>query len=338
MILVTGGTGFVGSHLLYHLVVAGENVRAIKRPTSSMESCKIIFGYYTKDISELFSKIEWVDADLLDVDELYNAMHGVNRVFHAGALVSFDSRRKNEVVEVNQKGTANLVNISLELGIDKFCFVSSIAALGTELDGGFVTESSAWKPADTHSTYSLSKFWAEMEVWRGSKEGLNVVVVNPSIIVGAGNWDRGSSKFFPTVYNGLKYYGSGGIGFVGVEDVVRAMILLMNSSISNERFVLNSENLSYKDFFGMIADGFQKKAPYKVLTPWGIGQVAWRLAFVWSKITNSEPLITKESIATSFKTAYYSAKKIEDLIQFRFTPIKDVVEDACEKFIAREDC
>ena len=132
MILVTGGTGFVGSHLLYHLVVAGENVRAIKRPTSSMESCKIIFGYYTKDISELFSKIEWVDADLLDVDELYNAMHGVNRVFHAGALVSFDSRRKNEVVEVNQKGTANLVNISLELGIDKFCFVSSIAALGND--------------------------------------------------------------------------------------------------------------------------------------------------------------------------------------------------------------
>ncbi len=333
MVLVTGGTGFVGAHLLYQLVATGEKVRAIKRSSSSVETCKTIFGYYTQNIDDYFSKIEWIEADLLDLEELTDALQGIKRVYHAAAVVSFDSRRKKEIIEVNQKGTANLVNLSILLGIEKFCFVSSIASLGNELDGRLIDESSTWKPTDSHSTYSLSKFWAEMEVWRGAKEGLNVVIVNPSVIVGAGNWKKGSSKFFPTVYYGLKYYGTGSVGFVGVEDVARAMIILMNSPISNERFVLNSENRTYKEFLFTIANEFKVTPPSKQLTPF-IGNTAWRLAWIWSKIVSKEPLITRETISTSFKTSAYSAHKIEDAVAFKFTPIKEVIAEGCKIFIA----
>lgn len=332
MVLVTGGTGFVGAHLLYHLVAAGEKVKALKRESSSFDDCKSIFRYYTENVDAIFSKIEWITGDLLDVDEVEVALEGVSRVYHAAAVVSFDSRRKKEVIEVNQKGTANLVDLSLQLGIEKFCFVSSIASLGSEIDGHLIDESSTWTPTDSHSVYSLSKFWAEMEVWRAAKEGLKVVIVNPSVIVGAGCWNRGSSKFFPTVHNGLKYYGTGSVGFVGVDDVVRAMMLLMNSEISSERFVLNSENLTYQKFLTLIAKEFQVKVPQKPLSPL-VGWLAWRGSLILSKISGKEPLVTRESIATSFRSSAYDASKIERMISFQFVPMDEVIKDGCSKFI-----
>ena len=333
MILVTGGSGFVGAHLLYRLVKEESmTIRALKRSHTDLSVCKSIFSYYTSNVDSLFSKIEWVDGDLLDVEALTDALEGVEYVYHAAAVVSFNSSRKKEVVEVNQKGTANLADLSRQMGVKKFCFVSSIAALGSELNGIEVTEESSWKPTDSHSTYSISKFWAEMEVWRASREGLNVVVVNPSVIVGAGSWSRGSSKFFPTVYKGLSYYGKGGVGFVGVEDVVRSMTLLMKSSIENERFVLNSQNMNYREFLTAIANGLKVKAPQKVLTPF-IGRLAWQISYLMSKITRREPLVTRESIATSFKTSAYNSNKVKEALEFEFTPIHQVIEESCKRYL-----
>lgn len=333
MILVTGGSGFVGAHLLYHLVKEESmTIRALKRSHTDLSVCKSIFSYYTSNVDSLFSKIEWVDGDLLDVEALTDALEGVEYVYHAAAVVSFNSSRKKEVVEVNQKGTANIADLSRQMGVKKFCFVSSIAALGSELNGIEVTEESSWKPTDSHSTYSISKFWAEMEVWRASREGLNVVVVNPSVIVGAGSWSRGSSKFFPTVHKGLSYYGKGGVGFVGVEDVVRSMTLLMKSSIENERFVLNSQNMNYREFLTAIANGLKVKAPQKVLTPF-IGRLAWQISYLLSKITRKEPLVTRESIATSFKTSAYNSNKVKETLEFEFTPIHQVIEESCKRYL-----
>ncbi len=334
MILVTGGTGFVGSHLLYQLATtSSQPIRAIKRQSSSLEMVNSIFRYYTNNPEQLLSKIEWVNADLLDVDELEDAFVGVTHIYHTAALVSFNSKRAKEIIEVNQTGTANLINLSLKNRIEKFCFVSSIAALGSEPDGGQISETSDWIPSESHSTYSYSKFWAEMEVWRGVREGLNCVIVNPSVIIGIGNWTSGSSKFFPTVKKGLKYYGTGSIGFVSVTDVAKAMVLLMKSDISNERFVLNSENLSYKEFLTLIANALTVTAPKKPLTK-TIGSLGWRVAKILALLTGKEPLITRQSIATSFKNSNYTSKKIEDQLQFKFRPINEVVNETAKQFIA----
>ena len=324
MILVTGGTGLVGAHLLYHLTLNDDKIRAIYRTESKLKKVKEVFSFYIDEFEPLFSKIEWIQADITDVPAMIPVFKGVKKVYHCAALVSFNPKDYREMRKVNIHGTAIIVNLSIDAKVEKLCFVGSIAAVGDAINGNTITEENEWNDqADNHG-YAITKFGAEMEVWRASQEGVDVVIVNPGVILGSGFWNSGSGKVFTQIYNGFNYYTEGITGFIGVKDVVKAMISLVSSEVKNERFILVSENKSFKDIFFSIADGFGKKRPSKKIKPWQT-QVFWRVSWVLSKITRKEPLLTKHSAKSAHNVSYYSSEKIKKSINFKFTKINDVI-------------
>ena len=330
MILVTGGTGLVGSHLLYHLTQKNDTIRAIYRTEEKRNHVKKIFSYYTDDVQLFFSKIEWIQADITDVPSLEIVFKDVSEVFHCAALVSFNPKDYRKMRQVNIDGTANVINFSIENKIRKLCFVSSIAAVGDAVNGKPITEENEWNEADENNEYSITKYGAEMEVWRGSQEGLDVVIVNPGVILGSGFWNEGSGKLFTQINNGFRFYTEGITGFVSVKDVVKAMIQLMESKIKNERFILVSENKSFKDILFAIADGLGKKRPTikisKIVT-----SVFWRIDWVLTKLIGKEPLLTKNSAKSSHNKSCYSSKKIEKKLFFQFNPLaKEIKKTAID--------
>ena len=330
MILVTGATGFVGAHLLYQLVETNENVRAIYRSENTIEKVKQVFSLHGADVS-LISKVEWFKADITDVPSMITAFRGVRKVYHCAALISFNPKDYREMRKVNIHGTAIIVNLSIDAKVDKICFVSSIASIGNTNHGGLTTEENEWNQQDDNSGYSITKFGAEMEVWRASQEGIDVVIVNPGIILGAGFWNVGSGKFFSKIYNGLKYYTEGITGFVGVKDVVKTMIFLTNSTIKNERFILVSENKSYKEIFFLIADAFDKKRPYKKVYRWQM-EILWRVSSFLSIVTRKEPLLSKYAAKSANSISWYTSKKIKKTLPFKFQTIEEVVNDVSENY------
>ncbi len=333
MILVTGGTGLVGSHLLFDLCKSGKQVRALKRANSTIANVKKVFSYYTTHADELLKNIEWVDVDLLDVYSLLDVMDGITEVYHCAAMVSFEPKHETEMMKINVEGTANMVNASLEKGIKKFCHVSSIATLGIAEHEAFSTEETFWKSSPDHSNYALSKYAAEREVWRASEEGLAVIIVNPSLIIGAGNWKQSSSAMFGVGYKGLKYYTGGANGFVDVRDVAALMVTLMDSEIKNQRFLLNAENRPYKDFFDLIHKEFGKsKTTIKVGKL--LGNFAWRVEKMRSFLSGSSPLITKETISSAHSIKCFSNEKIKAALpDYKFITVEQSIKDTCSLYL-----
>lgn len=333
MILVTGGTGLVGSHLLYDLCRSGKKVRALKRAGSNVGNVKKVFSYYNAQAQTLLDAIEWMDVDLLDVYAITEAMEGITEVYHCAAMVSFEAKHQHEMMKLNMEGTANMVNAALEKGIRKFCHVSSIASLGRAEHGALTTEETFWKSSPDNSNYAISKYGAEREVWRASEEGLNVVIVNPSLIVGPGNWQQSSSNMFTKAFKGIKFYTDGSNGFVDVRDVVALMIKLMDSDISNQRFLLNAENASFKQFFDLIHQQFNKPKP-SIKAGKFLSDVAWRAEGIRSKLTGSKPLITKETSRSAHKKSSFSNKKILSLFpDYKFIPLEQSIKDTCALFL-----
>ncbi len=331
MILVTGGTGLVGSHLLYHLCLQNIAVRAIYREKSSLEKVKKVFGYYTDD-ENLFSKIEWCQGDITDVPSMIPTFSDVKQVYHCAAFISFSPKDYRKMRKVNIHGTAIIVNLCIDAKIEKLCFVSSIAAVGDSLKRKIVTEENEWNKELDNSGYSITKFGAEMEVWRASQEGVDVIIVNPGVILGSGFWNSGSGKLFSQVYNGLRFYTEGITGFVSVQDVVKPMILLMNSTIKNERFILISENKSFKEIFFLIADAFGKKRPSIKIKPWQTN-LFWRLAWFFSKITEKEPLLSKNSARSAHAVSKYSSEKIQKKINYEFEDIAKSIKKISKRYL-----
>jgi len=333
MIFVTGATGLVGSHLILELISSGESVRAMKRPSSDLGMLRKVFSLYSDQPEEMFSRIEWVEADIMDIFSLEEAMEGVEEVYHCAAIVSFLPEDRKRLMQVNTGGTANVVNAALEKKIRKLCHVSSIAALGRpENQADLINEELVWKTSGNNSNYAVSKYGAEREVWRGTAEGLDAVIVNPSIILGVAGKSQGSSRIFNTVYEGLKFYPPGKNGFVDVRDVVKAMILLMNSDIRNERFILSIESIEYKKLFDLISAEMGKPAPHLKVSPVMSG-LAWRLEKLRSMVTGIKPLITRETARTAVQQYEYSNEKIKKELGFEFTPIEETVRHFCGIFM-----
>lgn len=330
MILVTGGTGLVGSHLLYHLSLENDKIRAIYRTEKSLEKVKKIFSFYTND-SSFFEKIEWFEADITQVPAMIPAFEGVLHVYHCAAFISFNPKDYREMRKVNIHGTAIVVNLAIDAKIDKLCFVSSIAAVGDAVGDALIDEENEWNKELDNSGYSITKFGAETEVWRASQEGIDVVIVNPGVILGSGFWNAGSGKLFSQVYNGFKYYTEGITGFVAVQDVVKPMIQLMKSDIKNERFILISENKSFKEIFFSIADGFGKKRPSKSIKPWQTA-IFWRVAWIISKTTGKESLLSKYSARSAHSISEYSSEKIQKRLDYKFEAVDKTIERICENF------
>ncbi len=330
MILITGGTGFLGAHLLYRLVHNGKKIRALKRSGSSMDLVDRVFK--RNNATALLQSIEWFEVDLPDMYALSEAFKGVTHVYHTAAMVSFDPSDRDLMMKTNIEGTANVVNIALEKNIDKLCFVSSIAALGRTDNNKPVDEETHFSTSVNPSFYSVSKYESEREVWRGIHEGLNAVIVNPSVILGAGNWNSGSSKLFQTVYNGLKFYTSGSNGFVDVDDVARAMIMLMEDDVTAERFILNAENVSYQQLFVWMAESLKVDAPKRKAGRL-LSAVYWRLQKINSMLTGKAPLVTKESAQTAQQHYHYNNQKFLTRFDFKYKPVKQTINEAASLFL-----
>lgn len=320
-ILVTGGTGFLGSYLLRYLVEEGADIRAIRRATSSMKLVETI-----KD------KVEWIEADILDVASLEDAMRGIDCVYHCAAVVSFDPKEAKILNLINVEGTANVVNMALRTGVKRLLQVSSIAAIGRSKETPNVNEKIMFVRNSMNTQYSISKFLGEQEAWRGAAEGLEVVVVNPSVIIGSGFWENGTNGFFHQIQNKLKFYPLGATGFVDVRDVAKAMILLMNSEITDERYILNSENISYSTFLNWIAEDLKQPKPNIKVTKF-IQELAWRLAWISLKITGKKPFLTKESARSSGTIFRYENDKFLKMFpDFDFRPMRETTRETAIQF------
>lgn len=336
MILVTGGTGLVGAHLLFELTKAGHRVKALRRQQSNTDWVKKIFSYYSNQTETLFSQIEWVEGDILDYLSLEEALKGITGIYHCAAIVSFHGDDNDIMLNNNVKGTGNLIDAAIHNGVSRFCHVSSIAALGKTQDGSEITEETYWIPSKRKSGYSLSKFFSEMEVWRGIEEGLDAVIVNPSIIIGPGNWEIGSPKLFQSIWKGLKYYTKGISGFVDVRDVVKAMIMLMDDQqfelLKNQRFILNAGNMSYQDLFNKIADGLKKPRPKNFASDIKL-HIAWRMAKAGSFFTGKRPLITRDTVSGTNQKNHYSGEKIVRTAGFEYRSLDTSITDIADIFL-----
>lgn len=340
MIFVTGGTGMVGAHLLYDLTNKGTKVRALKRPGSDIGRTEKIFAFYTPEYHSLMQKIEWVEGDILDKDRLAELLTDIDQIYHVAAIVSFDPGERDTMIHNNCTGTANLVDLALSLKIPRFCHVSSIAAIGSPPEGIEANEEHPWRYKSDHSSYAESKFLSEMEVWRAIFQGLNAVIVNPSVIIGPGDWKSGSSMLFTKSFKGLKFYTLGGTGFVAVKDVSTAMQLLMQDdaweSVKNQRYILNAENKPFREIFNLIADALHVKRP-KILAGERLLSLAWRLSAIRRLFTGMQPSITRETARSANRLSYFDGSKICRTIGLKYTPVADSIQNISTLFLKDSD-
>jgi dihydroflavonol-4-reductase len=318
MILVTGATGFVGSVLARQLAAQNTPFRCIKRSTSVVP-----------DILQPYSHlIDWHEADLLDYVTLEEAFEGVTRVYHCAAWVSFKQADKDPMIHTNVKGTANVVNLCMEHNA-RLLHVSSIAAIGQAKPGKLITEKNYLEETSANNIYAISKLESEMEVWRGIAEGLDAVIVNPSLIIGPTAGTGGSGKLFETVRRGLKFYTRGSCGLVDVEDVARCMIQLMESDITAERYIINAENWTYKELTDTIAGCFNQTKPATEAKPWML-ELAWRSASFVAVLTGKDPAIDKISARSASLEQNYDNSKIVKETGYTFKPVKESIAEVCE--------
>lgn len=316
MILVTGATGLVGSHLLVQLLQENEEVKALFRTEKQIEKVKNVFHFHNQ--LPLFNKINWVKGDITNIPSLEIAFEKVSHVYHCAALISFDPNDEQELRKINIEGTANIVNCCIDFGVKKLCHVSSIAALGNPKEHeNSITEETEWNPENSHSDYAITKYGAELEVWRGCQEGLDVVIVNPAVIFGYGFPKKGSDVIIQTIKKGLSFYTDGTIGIVSVEDVTKCMIQLMKSTIKGERYTLVGENIETKKLLEFIARELNAKKPSIKATK-TITSIAWRLDWLISKIVNRKRKLTQITAAASHSKKTYDASKIKSELQFDF--------------------
>ena len=324
MVLVTGATGLVGSHLVLHLLENGENVRAMYRKLETTEKTKSLFKMFDKE--NLFDKVEWIQADIIDVPSLAKAFADIEKVYHCAAMISFEPKDEAQLRKINIEGTANMVNLCLAFKVKKMCYVSSIAALGDLKEHeNIITEASEWNPEKEHSDYALSKYGAEIEVFRGQQEGLETIIVNPGVILGQvpnlTDFTTGSSAIYAKVKKGLFFYTKGSTSFVAVTDVVKIMRLLMNSDISNERYILSAGDFTFKDIITYIAKSLGLKPPTVYVRPFII-EMVWRIDWLISNILFKERTLSKAMAKSLNAEESLSNKKLKEALHYDFENIE----------------
>ena len=329
MILLTGATGLLGSHIAYELLQQGKKIRALKRKDSNSTLIEKIFSFYTNEHIELLNAIEWVEGDVLDLGSLEDAMVGITHVYHCAAMVSFLPKEKDKMMQVNIEGTANVVNAAMHAGVKKLCHISSIAALGSTINGSLITEETWWKNNPSNSYYAISKYGAEREVWRAAEEGLNVVIVNPSFIIGPGDTSKSSSEAFGILRKGASWYTNGVNGYVDVRDVAHAAIKLIESDVLNQRFILNAANLSYRSFFDKVLVQLNKPKTKREAGKFLLA-LAWRIEKLLAAIAGRNPIITKEKVGYALQISQYDGSKIQKTINFNYRNIDTSIMEICK--------
>jgi nucleoside-diphosphate-sugar epimerase len=320
MILITGCNGLIGSFITRNLLSKKYYIRALKRPSGDLSL-----------IGDVVNKIDWVEGDVTDINILEKSLKGIETVIHCAALVSFSSQDRKKLFKINAEGTANIINASLNRGVKEFIHISSVAALGRKKNLTHINENSVWENSDYNTNYAISKYQAELEAWRGMEEGLNVTVLNPSVVLGPGDWEKGSTKIFQYVWNQGKFYSEKKLNFVDVRDISDVVEqLVANEKAYGKRFILNGGQISYKDFFDKVANNFNKKAPYIKAKPW-LGELAWRLGALKTFFTGKPSLITKETVKLSQQNFSYDNSKICDFLNFHFRTADETINWVCRE-------
>lgn len=333
MILVTGGTGLVGSHLLLDLVRQGRKVRAIHRKSSNLDAVKNVFSYTlsSQEADDYFSRIEWMEADITDIPALSKVFEGITHVYHCAAAVTFDPSAYQKLRKSNIEGTANIVNFCIKKKVQKLCYVSSIATFNQSPGQVEITEKSLWNKEENHSMYAITKYGAEMEVWRGTQEGVPAVIVNPGVIIGPGFWNSGSGEIFKRINKGLKFRFPKVTGFVGVWDVVRAMQQLIHSPAQNSQYILVAENLPFDVVLEKAANSLGKPAPGIDLKPWMVF-MGWISQKTYSLITGKRRQLTRRDVKSLFEETYYSSDKLRSECNFEFEDVEAAIEKTASAF------
>jgi len=337
MILVTGGTGLLGSHLLLQLVEQGQPVRAIYRTEQKRNAVQQLFAYHTDNAQQLWQQVEWVQGDVLDVPSLQDALQGVTQVYHCAAAVTFRVKDRQYMHKVNVEGTANLVNLCAEMEGVRFCHVSSVAAIGRDGSEEVISEHNEWKESHHNAAYAVSKHRAELEVWRAMEEGLNAFMVNPSLIIGPGDWGASTGAMFKRAWSGLPFYTRGGNCFVDARDVAETMIRLMATDIVRERFIVGAENRKFKEVFERIASTMGKEPPKLEATPFLTG-LTWRAEAVISAVTGKKPFITKEVAHHAIQlNRYDNSKLLKTLPDFSYRDMNETLDFVTRKFMEDQE-
>jgi len=320
VVLVTGGTGFLGSALIKQLIDSGVDVRATKRESSAVPP-----------VLQNQPRLRWVDADITDFFALEEAFEGVTQVYHCAAFISFHAADRDRLLKVNVEGTAHVVTLALEYRA-RLVHVSSVAAVGSPKSGLEITEKDLWEYSPDKSAYAISKYESEQEVWRGIAEGLEAVIVNPSVIIGATARSGGngtSGTLFASLQKGLNFYTTGSVGLIDVEDAAEAMIRLMEDrAIRGERFLLSSANLSNRELLDRCSAYLGRPAPRYRATPFMLG-IAWRAARLISWFTGKRPALTKDVAKAASRNRRFSNAKIVAATGMTFRPITDTLREIC---------
>lgn len=327
-VFLTGITGLLGSEIARQFLEKGYHVRALVRdPARALTS---------------HPHLTYLQGDILDVVSLGEQMKGMDYVVHAAAVVSFAPKDRNEMYKINVEGTANVVNACLSASVKKLCHISSIAAFGRpslkemeKVEQVDIDETQMWVNSGTNSHYAITKYQGECEVWRGTAEGLNTVIVNPSIILGESAWNQSSTKLFKYIYDGRPFYPEGFLNYVDVKDVAAAVLQLIESPVVGERFCVSAGMISYKEFFDKIADRFGKKKPWFKVSANLMG-VLWRAEALKSALTGGAPLITKETAKTAQLRIMQKNGKIRETLGFEFRTLDQTLDRVCT-FLAEKN-
>lgn len=325
---VTGATGLLGSHVVLELVKNGYQIVALTRSLQATSQVEKVFAWNKTQLPT----IKWIEGDLSDVHFLIDNTQGCDYIFHCAAKVSFDRRDRDELYKVNVEGTANLLVAAQHHSIKKFVHTSSTSAIGRALNNAVITEETDWDNNGEYTQYGLTKHLAEREVWRAAEEGLHTVIVNPSVIIGPGKWDDGSSALINRVWDGLKFYTKGGNAFVDVRDVAKVMVQLAESDIVSQRFLVVGENAPFKILFEKIALSLHKPAP-RYLANWLMSEIAWRMDYLLSVLTKKPTLITRETARSANKISTYSAEKLQQAIKIDLASLDKMLGYTCDCFL-----
>jgi len=309
-ILITGITGLFGSYLAKEFSEIGE-IYGLARVTSS------------KRLTENFNfPVIWRLGDLAEVDSLEEALQGIDLVIHAAGMVSFDSRDERKLYQVNIIGTANLVNAMLLTGVQKLIYISSVAAIGRSQELFVLDENYKWTESPLNTVYSNSKYYGELEAWRGEQEGLDLLVVNPSILLGKISDDRSSTDIYHYVLEENKYYPSGNINYIDVRDAARITRMLFNSALWGERFILNAESIAYQKFFQLMAEAFDKKSPSTLVNPITL-KMAVFFNQIFRKLGWSKSPLNKKTAMISQQKTIFNNSKVNDVLNFEYRSLKE---------------
>ena len=321
-VFVTGATGFVGPYLLRVLLQRGYRVFALHRPNSAPW------------LRKMFHKVHWLEGDILDLPRLEGQLEGMQAVYHAAALVSFDPRRRAETIRINAEGTANLVEAALLQGVEAFLHFSSIAALGRRDQQLVMDEDLAWENNSLNSPYAIAKFKAECEVWRGMESGLQACILNPGVILGAGNWAQGSPQLFHSVYRGLRYYPQGSSGFIDVRDLAELAVLALEAELFGQRYIAVGHNWAYQRLFSEMAENLGVRPPLHPLPSW-LEQLAWRGEALRSRLLGREAMLTRETLSNAQRPFVYRQEKLlKALPQWQYRPLEQTIQETAAAYLA----